>query len=142
MNEELTKMGGIGRGRAEVIASKGCSRLFRDFSSSFRSLQSFSLEPTSPTSTATEVPEYPVKTMKSNSPFSGLVICVTGLSIGANPCGYYDYFEFRITWLLLFGSRSSYWELFGLIERIYYFIMKLKNYYCGCIFSGPTLHDS
>ncbi|CAI9755613.1 unnamed protein product [Fraxinus pennsylvanica] len=76
-------MGGIGRGRVEVIASKGCSRLFRDFSSSFRSLQSFSLEPTSPTSTATEVLEYPVKTIKSNSPFSGLVICVTGLSIEA-----------------------------------------------------------
>ncbi|CAA2956482.1 Hypothetical predicted protein [Olea europaea subsp. europaea] len=76
-------MDGIGRGRVEVIASKGCSRLFRDFSSSFRSLQSFSLEPTSPTSSAPEVLEYPVKSMKSNSPFSGLVICVTGLSIEA-----------------------------------------------------------
>ncbi|KAL2544709.1 BRCT domain-containing DNA repair protein [Forsythia ovata] len=73
-------MGGIGRGRVEVIASKGCSRLFMDFSSSFRGLQSFSLEPMSPASIASEVLESPVKIIKSNCPFSGLVICVTGLS--------------------------------------------------------------
>lgn len=65
--------GGIGGGRVEVIDAKGCSRLFMDFSSSFRGIPAFSLEPSSPT---------PVKTVKLKGPFSGLVICVTGLSKG------------------------------------------------------------
>ncbi|XP_047967229.1 uncharacterized protein LOC125211465 [Salvia hispanica] len=70
--------GGIGGGRVEVIAAKGCSRLFMDFSSSFRGISTFSLEPPSPAAAA--VPETPVKTVKARGPFSGLVICVTGLS--------------------------------------------------------------
>ncbi|KAL8063539.1 hypothetical protein ABFS82_01G031800 [Erythranthe guttata] len=81
----IAKMGGGGGGvgiggggRVEVIAGKGCSRLFVDFSSSFRGIQPFSLEPLSPNSSA--VSESPVKSVKSNGPFSGLVVCVTGLS--------------------------------------------------------------
>ncbi|KAL1532426.1 hypothetical protein AAHA92_32439 [Salvia divinorum] len=70
--------GGIGGGRVEVISAKGCSRLFIDFSSSFRGIPAFSLEPPSPATAA--VSEAPVKTMKRKGPFSGLVICVTGLS--------------------------------------------------------------
>ncbi|XP_057799396.1 uncharacterized protein LOC131015150 [Salvia miltiorrhiza] len=70
--------GGVGGGRVEVIAAKGCSRLFMDFSSSFRGIQTFSLEPSSPAAAA--VSETPVKTVKTKGPFSGLVICVTGLS--------------------------------------------------------------
>ncbi|XP_042037668.1 uncharacterized protein LOC121783608 [Salvia splendens] len=70
--------GGIGGGRVEVIAAKGCSRLFMDFSSSFRGISTFSLEPPCPAAAA--VPETPVKTVRARGPFSGLVICVTGLS--------------------------------------------------------------
>ncbi|KAH6837098.1 hypothetical protein C2S53_016270 [Perilla frutescens var. hirtella] len=70
--------GGVGGGRVEVIAAKGCSRLFMDFSSSFRGIPTFSLEPLSPAASA--VSETPVKIAKTNGPFSGLVICVTGLS--------------------------------------------------------------
>ncbi|KAI3468336.1 hypothetical protein Pfo_024999 [Paulownia fortunei] len=81
----LGKMGGGvggGGGTVEVITGKGCSRLFLDFSSSFRGIPSFSLEPLSPASSASAsaVSESPVKIVKSNGPFSGLVICVTGLS--------------------------------------------------------------
>ncbi|KAK6158795.1 hypothetical protein DH2020_006109 [Rehmannia glutinosa] len=71
---------GGGGGRVEVIAGKGCSRLFVDFSTSFRGIPSFSLEPLSPASSVSAVSESPVKIVKSNGPFSGLVICVTGLS--------------------------------------------------------------
>lgn len=80
----IEKMGGGigGGGRVEVIAGKGCSRLFMDFSSSFRDNQSFSLEPFSPASSASTVSESPIKIVKSNGPFSGLIICVTGLSKG------------------------------------------------------------
>ncbi|KAL2548294.1 BRCT domain-containing DNA repair protein [Forsythia ovata] len=67
-------------GRVEVINNKGCSRRFLEFSSSFRGLQSYSLEPTSPASSPSALLESPVKTVDSNGPFSGLVICVTGLS--------------------------------------------------------------
>ncbi|OVA04234.1 BRCT domain [Macleaya cordata] len=63
-------------GRVEVINSKGCSKLILEFSSSlpsFRSLKSF--EPMSPASSVGS------KAMVGSSgPFSGLVICVTGLS--------------------------------------------------------------
>ncbi|CAI9759555.1 unnamed protein product [Fraxinus pennsylvanica] len=65
-------------GRVEVINKKGCSGRFLEFSSSFRGFQSYSFEPTSPASSASALPESPVKTV--NCPFSGLVICVTGLS--------------------------------------------------------------
>ncbi|KAK3213278.1 hypothetical protein Dsin_017984 [Dipteronia sinensis] len=72
-------MGG-GGGRVEVINSKGCSRLFIGFSasslSSFRGVQS--LETMSPASTSSVASESVV--VRSNGPFSGLVICVTGLS--------------------------------------------------------------
>ncbi|KAA3490402.1 DNA topoisomerase 2-binding 1 [Gossypium australe] len=67
-------MGGVNK--VEVINSKGCSKLFVGFSSSvpsFRSFQSF--EPMSPASTS--LVSEPVR---STGPFSGLVICVTGLS--------------------------------------------------------------
>ncbi|KAI9192159.1 hypothetical protein LWI28_019009 [Acer negundo] len=73
-------MGGGGGGRVEVINSKGCSRLFIGFSasslSSFRGVQS--LETVSPASTSSVASESVV--VRSNGPFSGLVICVTGLS--------------------------------------------------------------
>lgn len=68
----IEKMGGgVGGGSVEVITAKGCSRLFMDFSSSFRGIPTFSLEPLS---------ETPVKIAKTKGPFSGLIICVTGLS--------------------------------------------------------------
>ncbi|XWS26497.1 hypothetical protein CRYUN_Cryun26dG0036900 [Craigia yunnanensis] len=69
-------MGGLNR--VEVINSKGCSRLFVGFSSSvpsFRSFQSFEPMPSASTSLGSE----PL-TVQSTGPFSGLVICVTGLS--------------------------------------------------------------
>ncbi|KAA8538721.1 hypothetical protein F0562_028298 [Nyssa sinensis] len=69
--------GGGGRGKVEVINSKGCSRLFVDISSSFpsfRGLQSF--QPMSPASSSL-VAE---REVRSTRPFSGVVICVTGLS--------------------------------------------------------------
>ncbi|PIN12526.1 hypothetical protein CDL12_14863 [Handroanthus impetiginosus] len=71
---------GGGGGKVEVITGKGCSRLFLEFSSSFRGIPSFSLEPLSPASSASAVADSPVKVVKSSGPFSGLVICVTGLS--------------------------------------------------------------
>ncbi|KAG6389538.1 hypothetical protein SASPL_151009 [Salvia splendens] len=70
--------GGIGGGRVEVIDAKGCSRMFMDISSSFRGIPTFCLEPPSPATAA--VSETPVKTVKRKGPFSGLVICVPGLS--------------------------------------------------------------
>lgn len=72
--------GGVGGGRVEVIAAKGCSRMFMDYSTSFRGIPTFSMEPSSPAAAA--VSETPVKIVKTNGPFSGLVICVTGLSKG------------------------------------------------------------
>ncbi|MFQ6658569.1 hypothetical protein Gotur_027776 [Gossypium turneri] len=72
--KEKKNMGGVNK--VEVINSKGCSKLFVGFSSSvppFRSFQSF--EPMSPASTS--LGSEPVR---STGPFSGLVICVTGLS--------------------------------------------------------------
>ncbi|GER30608.1 BRCT domain-containing DNA repair protein [Striga asiatica] len=72
--------GGVGGGKVEVIAGKGCSRIFLDLSSSFRGISSISLEPLSPASAASTISESNVKIVKSNGPFSGLVICVTGLS--------------------------------------------------------------
>lgn len=74
-------MGGDGgRGRAEVINSKGCTRLFGDISlsSSFRSLQSLE-SMWSPASTSSVLSETSMA-VQSTGPFSGLVICVTGLS--------------------------------------------------------------
>ncbi|KAE9445958.1 hypothetical protein C3L33_22143, partial [Rhododendron williamsianum] len=74
-------MGGSG-GRVEAVNSKGCTRLFGDisFSSSFRSMRSFE-SMSSPASTSSVLSETPVAVVvKSTGPFSGLVICVTGLS--------------------------------------------------------------
>ncbi|XWS70159.1 hypothetical protein CRYUN_Cryun03dG0025300 [Craigia yunnanensis] len=69
-------MGGLNR--VEVINSKGCSRLFVGFSPSVPSFRSFrSLEPMSPASTS--LGSEPL-TVRSTGPFSGLVVCVTGLS--------------------------------------------------------------
>ncbi|KAK8581888.1 hypothetical protein V6N13_144882 [Hibiscus sabdariffa] len=69
-------MGGLNK--VEVINSKGCSRLFVGFSSSVPSFRSFqSLEPMSPAPTS--LGSQPL-TDRSPAPFSGLVICVTGLS--------------------------------------------------------------
>ncbi|EOY30082.1 BRCT domain-containing DNA repair protein [Theobroma cacao] len=69
-------MGGLNR--VEVINSKGCSRLFVGFSPSVPSFRSFrSFEPMSPASTS--LGSEPL-TVRSTGPFSGLVICVTGLS--------------------------------------------------------------
>ncbi|XP_039025864.1 uncharacterized protein LOC120159312 [Hibiscus syriacus] len=74
MKEE--NMGGLNR--VEVINRKGCSRLFVGFSSSMPSFRSFrSVEPMSPASTS--LGSEP-STVRSTGPFSGLVICVTGLS--------------------------------------------------------------
>ncbi|XP_039071574.1 uncharacterized protein LOC120218745 [Hibiscus syriacus] len=67
-----------GLNKVEVINSKGCSRLFVGFSPSVPSFRSFqSSEPMSsaPISLGSE----PL-TVRSTGPFSGLVICVTGLS--------------------------------------------------------------
>ncbi|XP_061374956.1 uncharacterized protein LOC133317143 [Gastrolobium bilobum] len=57
-------------GRVEVVSVKGCSRLFSSSFSSFRGLQP--LEPMPPVPSSVQV--------RSNAPFAGLVICVTGLS--------------------------------------------------------------
>ncbi|KAH9804968.1 brct domain-containing DNA repair protein-related [Citrus sinensis] len=70
-------MGG-GGGRVEVVSSKGCSRLFLGSVPSLRRLrggvQSFeSMSPASSSLASDSV-------LPSNAPFSGLVICVTGLS--------------------------------------------------------------
>lgn len=60
----------------EVVSSKGCSKLLVDLSSSFRGIPSYSLEPLmSPASSCSVMSESILTT-----PFSGLVICVTGLS--------------------------------------------------------------
>ncbi|XP_040931257.1 uncharacterized protein [Gossypium hirsutum] len=71
-------MGGLKR--VETINSKGCSRLFVGFSSSipsFRTFRSFDLMSPSPTTSHGSE----LSTMvRSLGPFSGLVICVTGLS--------------------------------------------------------------
>lgn len=68
----------------EVISSKGCSRLLAEISPSIptfrgRGFQSYELEPTSPASTASAASESAVRG-RPRGPFSGLVICVTGLS--------------------------------------------------------------
>ncbi|KAL5995133.1 hypothetical protein ACLOJK_025191 [Asimina triloba] len=63
-------------GRVEVIDSKGCSKLVVGVSSSLPSLRSFhSVEPPSPACSATSD-----QRVLATGPFSGLVICVTGLS--------------------------------------------------------------
>ncbi|KAL3650902.1 hypothetical protein CASFOL_007305 [Castilleja foliolosa] len=71
---------GGGGGRVDVITGKGCSRLFQDLSSSFRGISSFSLDALSPASSASTVSESKFKIVKSNGPFAGVVVCVTGLS--------------------------------------------------------------
>lgn len=67
-----------GGGRVEVVSSKGCSRLFLGSVPSLRRLrggvQSFeSMSPASSSLASDSV-------LPANAPFSGLVICVTGLS--------------------------------------------------------------
>ncbi|RDX87626.1 DNA topoisomerase 2-binding protein 1, partial [Mucuna pruriens] len=69
INKNLAAVMG-GDGRVEVVSGKGCSRLFSSSHPSFRGLQP--VEPMSPVSSSVQVP--------STAPFSGLVICVTGLS--------------------------------------------------------------
>lgn len=73
-----------GRGKVEVISSQGCSRLVAEISTSFPSFrghgfQSSAMEPMSPVSVASGVDESGRKN-RPRGPFSGLVICVTGLS--------------------------------------------------------------
>ncbi|XP_031287014.1 uncharacterized protein LOC116145708 isoform X1 [Pistacia vera] len=71
---------GAGGGRVEVISSKGCSRLFVGLSPSlpsFKSVQSFEAT-MSPASSS--IGSESLLHLRSNAPFSGLVICVTGLS--------------------------------------------------------------
>ncbi|KAL3361294.1 hypothetical protein AABB24_014277 [Solanum stoloniferum] len=69
-----------GGGRVEVVSSKGCSKLLVDFSSSFRGIPSYSLEPFMSPASSSSVMSQSILTTPSNCPFSGLVICVTGLS--------------------------------------------------------------
>lgn len=82
-----------GDGRVEVVSGKGCSRLFSSSLSSFSGLQP--LEPMSPVPSSVQV--------RSNAPFAGLVICVTGLSKGVDSCtqnfifGRLDFVSFFIT---------------------------------------------
>lgn len=65
-------------GRVEVIHSKGCSKLILDFSSSLPSFRGVKpLEVMSPASSVASEPIF-----GAIGPFSGLVICVTGLSKG------------------------------------------------------------
>ncbi|KAE8675065.1 3beta-hydroxysteroid-dehydrogenase/decarboxylase isoform 2-like [Hibiscus syriacus] len=72
-------MGGLNR--VEVVNSRGCSNLFVGFSSSapssytsFQALEPMSLSPAAASLSSEPVP------VRSTGPFSGLVICVTGLS--------------------------------------------------------------
>lgn len=68
-------MGGLGE--VEVVNGKGCSRMFMGFSNSvtsFKGLQSFGSMSPAPSSIGSE------SLVRSSGPFSGLVICVTGLS--------------------------------------------------------------
>ncbi|XP_060208245.1 uncharacterized protein LOC132635755 isoform X1 [Lycium barbarum] len=65
-----------GGGRVEVVSSKGCSKMLVDLSSSFRGIPSYSLAPLISPASSVSMSE----SMLTNSPFSGLVICVTGLS--------------------------------------------------------------
>ncbi|KAH1131817.1 hypothetical protein J1N35_003195 [Gossypium stocksii] len=64
-------MGGLNNNRVEVVNRKGCSKLFLGSSPSFEPM------PLSPV--ASSLGSEPV-TVRSTGPFSGLVICVTGLS--------------------------------------------------------------
>ena len=76
-SEKIQVMGG--GGGVEMIKSKGCSRFSGGLSSplpSFKVQKTF--EPMSPA--ASSIGSEPV--VRSNAPFSGLVICVTGLSKG------------------------------------------------------------
>lgn len=72
----------MGGRTVEVVSSKGCSRLLFGFSSPLSSLgglqQLESMSPASPS-----LRSEPVKT-RLTGPFSGLVICVTGLSKGVD----------------------------------------------------------
>uniref|UniRef100_A0A3Q7IKK1 BRCT domain-containing protein n=1 Tax=Solanum lycopersicum TaxID=4081 RepID=A0A3Q7IKK1_SOLLC len=70
----LFEMGG--GGRVEVVSSKGCSKLLVDFSSSFRGIPSYSLEPFMSPASSSSVMSQSILTTPSNCPFSGLVICV------------------------------------------------------------------
>ncbi|KAK4340819.1 hypothetical protein RND71_039320 [Anisodus tanguticus] len=64
--------------RVEVVSGKGCSKMLVDLSSSFRRIPSYSLEPIMSPASSTMYES--ILTTRSNSAFSGLVICVTGLS--------------------------------------------------------------
>ncbi|KAL4571160.1 hypothetical protein LXL04_017911 [Taraxacum kok-saghyz] len=60
----------VGSGIAEVISSNGCSKMYSDINCTFDTNSSKDLQ----------LPRCSLHRSSSNSPFSGLVICVTGLS--------------------------------------------------------------
>lgn len=89
----------------EVISSKGCSRLLAEISpsiSSFRGhgFQSYPMEPSSPASTASATSELTTRDNRPRGSFSGLVICVTGLSKGIPNFGFI-YFYLSIEMLFV-----------------------------------------
>lgn len=63
-------------GRVEVVNSGGCSRLFPGFASSISSINSFRFNPLMSPAEEAIADSVPV------GPFTGLIICVTGLSKG------------------------------------------------------------
>lgn len=70
----------MGSGRVEVISSKGCSKLVVGFSASLPSFRG--LQPLEPTMSPAPSSVGSQPSTRSSGPFSGLVICVTGLSKG------------------------------------------------------------
>ncbi|KAI3833197.1 hypothetical protein MKW92_023659 [Papaver armeniacum] len=67
---------GSGGGRVvEVVSSKGCSKLIVDFSSSLNALRNLKL-----IESMSSVPSSAASECGGGGPFTGLVICVTGLS--------------------------------------------------------------
>ncbi|XP_056176725.1 uncharacterized protein LOC115671086 [Syzygium oleosum] len=68
----------MGSGRVEVISSKGCSKLVGGFSASLPSFRG--LQPLEPTMSPAPSSVGSQPSTRSSGPFSGLVICVTGLS--------------------------------------------------------------
>lgn len=118
--------GGAGGGRVEVISSKGCSRLFVGLSSSvpsFRGVQSFeAVTSTASSSVASES----LLQLPSNAPFSGLVICVTGLSKGI-------YLIPLILYILYFSTLPApvlllFYTNFAFCIFVFYFILSCMNF--------------
>ncbi|KAI4376458.1 hypothetical protein MLD38_014218 [Melastoma candidum] len=65
-------------GRVEVISSKGCSKLLLGFTSTMPSVRGFQMDPTSSPMVSSSGSQSGLRS--NDAPFSGLVICVTGLS--------------------------------------------------------------